>query len=145
MHAHRKMRALLLTAVTLSVVGFAAPALANFESLSQPVRGDGDITYISGGVGADEIDALKTVAKDYNLRIINANQRGHFTADTNLTITTKDGREVISADNTGPLFYAQLPPGEYTIKATSGDQQTVRNIKISAGRPINVSLIWQES
>ena len=77
----------------------------------------GQISYITGGIGEDEEDAMKAAAGDYNLLISNAEKDGEFTAGTNLVIRDAKGNEVLRARNTGPLFYAQLPPGRYVVDA----------------------------
>src|SRR5580704_11840043 len=88
----------------------ALPALADAEGFGvlQPKQ-EGNVTYITGGIGDSEVDQLKAQSGNYNFQMINSDPTGHYTADTNLVIQSKDGREVIRVDNAGPLFYAQLP------------------------------------
>ncbi len=143
MNSKQKIRIALL--VGAIVTGSVAPAFAaNFNSLPQPVH-EGNVTYISGGIGSDEEQALQSEAKSYNLQITNANKAGDFTIDDSLVIESKDGREIISANDAGPLFYAKLPPGEYKVEATSGDHREIRNIKISYNHNDHLHLIWQQS
>jgi hypothetical protein len=139
MNTKRKIQSALLAGVMAA--SFAVPAMAS--PMMQPVH-EGDATFITGGIGADEQQALEASAKNYNLEITNANKAGDFTADTNFQITSKNGREMISATNTGPLFYAKLPAGEYTIRATNGDQQIMRHVKVSTNRPEDMHLIWKQ-
>lgn len=106
-------------------------------------RQEGDVTYISGGIGDGEVDQLKAEERNYNFKMINSDPTGHYTADTNLVITSRDGREVIRVDNAGPLFLAQLPPGEYRVEATNGSQHETRNVRVSSSGRANVHLIWR--
>ena len=111
----------------------------------QPVN-EGGITYVSGGIGDGEEETLKSMAHDYDLQITNTNPQGHFTADTNLVIEGRNGQELVRATNAGPLFYAQLPAGTYTVKAWSDEgQQTVRHVHISGHKPVDMHFVWQES
>jgi len=140
MFSHHKMQAAL--AAVVMAAGFAAPAVAA-GTLPRPVH-RGDVTYISGGFGQGEQHALEAAAKKYNLEITNADKKGEFTAGANLVIRSKSGRDVLRASNTGPLFYAKLPPGNYTIQATSGGQKRVRHVKIAAKGSTDVHLIWPQ-
>ena len=108
----------------------------------QPIQ-SGDATYISGGVGSDEKKVMQAIAQDYNLRITNADKDGHFTAGTDLMITGKKDVKIISATNTGPLFYARLAAGRYKITATHRGVEEVRNIQVVGDKSVNVYLRWQ--
>jgi len=136
-----KIQGVLLTGAMLA--GFGVTALAD-TMMPQPMH-EGSVAYISGGIGSDEQKALEASAGNYNLEITNANKAGQFTTDTNLVITSKNGREMIRVDNTGPLFYAKLPSGEYVIRAANGGQHEVRDVKISARKPADLHMIWKQS
>ena len=104
---------------------------------------EGNVTYISGGIGDAEKEQLNAEKQNYNFRMINSDPTGHYTADVGLTIESRDGREVIRVAGAGPLFYAQLPPGSYRVTAVSGGQEETRNVKVSAGTPTDVHLVWK--
>jgi len=141
MSGKHKIQDVFLAVVVLA--GFAVPAMADSVN-AQPMQ-EGNVTYISGGIGLDERKALLSSAKNYNLEITNANKAGQFAADTNLVITSKNGREMINIVGVGPLFYASLPIGEYIIQETNGDQHEVRNVKISARKPTDIHMIWKQT
>jgi hypothetical protein len=144
MNTPNKVRSVLLAGalMVLAVPAFAADE--NLLPLPQPVH-EGNVTYISGGIGADEEAALKSEAKDYNLLISNADKDGNFTLSDNVVIKAHNGHELVKAENVGPLFYAKLPPGAYTVTATNGDQREVRNVKISANKEDSLHLIWGQT
>jgi hypothetical protein len=115
------------------------------SQIIQPQQ-QGGITYVSGGIGDGEEDALKSVAHNYNLQITNTTPSGAYTADTNLVIEGRNGSQVIKVNDAGPLFYARLPAGTYTVKAWSDEgQKTVRRVHISGKKPVDMHLVWQES
>jgi hypothetical protein len=128
----------------IMAAGFIAPAAADSVAMMRPVQA-GDVTYISGGIGSDDQQALKAEAKNYNLAITSSDKTGDFAASTDLVITGKQGHEMIRVDSAGPLFYARLPAGDYTIEATNGTQHETRKVKVSTGKQADVHLIWQES
>ncbi|MDD4616172.1 MAG: hypothetical protein PHW76_03530 [Alphaproteobacteria bacterium] len=122
---------------------FVALAVLAAPQAPEPVT-RGDVSYLSGGVSLDERQAIEAQAKNYNLLITNANRIGQMSVDANIVVKGKDGREVITIDNAGPLFYAKLPPGDYTITALSGDQQQRRIVKIPAKGTKRVYFTWQQ-
>ncbi|MDE1902206.1 MAG: hypothetical protein KGI37_11315 [Alphaproteobacteria bacterium] len=137
------IRTLAFAAVVTATMMGAAPARAD-GWMPQPYHTNG-ITYISGGIGIDEENAIKAQAGNYNLKITDADKQGQFTGGTNLVIRSNGGQDVIKVDNAGPMFDAQLPPGRYTVKASNGAQQEIRHIKISEDKPVDMHLIWRQS
>jgi len=116
-----------------------------FDAYAEPMPiHRGQITYITGGIGEDEEDAMKATAGEYNLLISNAERNGEFTAGTNLVIRNGKGFEVLRAQNTGPLFYAQLPPGRYVVDAHYNGFESVRNVTIGERNPADIHLIWPQ-
>ena len=140
MLTQRNVQSALLAAAMAA--GIAAPALAD-TMLLRPVH-DGGVTYITGGIGAAERHALDDAARNYNLRISNANRAGDFTTDTDLTIQTKNGHEMLHVAATGPLFYARLPAGDYIIRATNSGQQRVRDVTVASAKSTDLHLIWPQ-
>ena len=141
MHLPRKTpRAVLAVAVA---AGFAIPA---FADLPQPQpKHHGAITYVSGGIGLSEQHALEAEAHRYNLAITNANKAGDFTVDTALVIREKNGHAVLRVADTGPLFYAKLPAGDYVIHAMNDGQKRTQEVKIASNRATDVHLIWSQN
>jgi hypothetical protein len=105
---------------------------------------EGDVTFITGGIGDSEVDQLKSQADNYNFQMINSDPTGHYTADMDLVIQSKDGREMVRVNDAGPLFYAQLPPGEYKVEATHDGRTETKTVRISAhGAPAKTVMIWR--
>jgi len=139
MRSRQTLHSLLIAALA---AGLAIPAFADDAGL-QPVH-SGNITYVTGGFGQSEQHALKAAAKDYNLEITNAIKSGAFTSGTNLLIQSAKGDKVLSVSDTGPLFYAKLPPGRYTIHAINGDETRVRDVTIGERKSADLHLIWHQ-
>jgi hypothetical protein len=110
-------------------------------ALPEPVH-QGDVTYISGGFGVDEQQAMKAAAKDYNLAITNADKAGNYTASVDLVITAKGGREVLRAQDIGPLFYAKLPAGAYRVEALHEGERRAHDIAVAVRGTTNLHLTW---
>jgi hypothetical protein len=124
-------------------VGVVFPAFADVGAL-KPVH-SGQITYVTGGYGEGEQHSLEADAKDYNLAITNAIKNGEFTAGTDLAIQSTTGRSLLRVNDTGPLFYAKLPPGRYVVRAMNGTEKRVRDVTIAANQPSDLHLIWHQA
>lgn len=140
MLSHRRIQGVLVAAAVAAA--FAAPAVAAM-ALPQPVH-HGKVTYISGGIGQSEQQAIEDAARNYNLRITNANKQGDFTTGTKLVIAAKNGHDLLRVASTGPLFYAKLPPGDYIIRAANDGQRRTREVKIGATGAADIHLIWPQ-
>ncbi|HOP41602.1 MAG TPA: hypothetical protein PLI53_11225, partial [Geobacteraceae bacterium] len=69
--------------VFLATLLFAGPVSA--EEVLKP-RTQGNITFVSGGIGRDEREALKKIEDDYNLRLLfAARDSREYLADIKVT------------------------------------------------------------
>lgn len=116
--------ALLLATATSGVAQSDRPAVA------PEVTKQGQIAYVSGGVGDEEQKRLEESARDFNLKITFAGASGAYGGGSRVEVRDKAGSTVIDAESRGPLFYAKLPPGSYTVSAAgagaSGQKKTVQ-------------------
>lgn len=126
-----------LLAAVLLTAGATAPAFAELAPIQQ-----GAVTYISGGIGDDEITVMKASVNAYNLLISNSEKDGSFTAGIEMTIRDGHGRVVLDAKDTGPLLYVKLPPGDYTLDVLYRGVENVRETTIGPKRPAEVNFIW---
>jgi hypothetical protein len=131
-----------LVAVGLLTAGVAVPALAQTQ-FPMPVQ-QGEVTYITGGIGQDEAQAMRASASAYNLLVSNARNDGSFTAGIDVIIRDGHGQTVLMAKDTGPLFYVRLPPGAYTMDALYNGIEKVKDVVIAPHRPAQINLIWPE-
>jgi hypothetical protein len=125
--------AAVVLAASLSQAALAAPT---------PQQQNG-ITYINGGVGQEEQTALKSQRADYNLLLTFATQKsGAYRSDVQLDITDAKGTNLLSVANTGPMFYAKLPPGTYRISAAAEGKTFKRTVKVGSA-PKEMTLHWE--
>ncbi|NMC74955.1 MAG: carboxypeptidase regulatory-like domain-containing protein [Geobacteraceae bacterium] len=118
----------------------AAPVSAQEPLLQQQT--EGGITFISGGVGYDEREALKKVEGDYNLRLLFAARSGELVADVKVTIQDAKGKTILEAVAGGPRFFAKLAPGAYRITAVQNGTPMTRTVTISSKRPASQAFYW---
>ena len=124
----------LCTAVAISASGQQAYAM-------QPQQ-VGNIIYMTGGIGEEERQAMQSVKNDYNLSLVSADKSGAYVGDTQVVISDREGKELLNTES-GPLFYAELPPGRYVVEGTSQGQTRQQNVTIAEGKPAHVQFSWK--
>jgi len=133
-------RALANAALALALAVCLAPSAQ--AAPGQPKEQNG-VSYISGGVGMDEQNAMRALRADYNLQLTFATkQTGAYRSDVQLDIADAKGGNVLSVANTGPLFYAKLPPGTYKISAAAEGKTFKRTVKLG-NAPREMVLHWE--
>jgi len=130
-------RALAHAALALAVCLTSPAVLA-----AQPKEQNG-ISYINGGVGQDEQNAMRALKADYNLQLTFATKKtGAYRSDVQLDIADAKGASVLSVANTGPMFFAKLPPGTYRISAAAEGKTFKRTVKLGNGAK-EMTLHWE--
>ncbi len=129
----------MLVAFTLTLFASVACAVEEVPEVQQ----QGNIPYVSGGIGEDESDALQAVQHDYNLRVMNADKLGHFSGDVRIVVSDLK-HNVLLDSASGPLFYANLPKGRYVVEGFSGEQSRKQTIVVGKGKPAHVRFVWPE-
>ena len=129
------------------VLGLSGPLLAGAADSSaptlQPVT-EGGITYVSGGNGLEQRQALDEVAGDYNLKLVFAEQNsGAYLADVKLLIMNMKGQKILEAVSDGPWFFVKLAPGRYKITAEAEGQSQVQQTKVGGGRLTQLHFYWR--
>ena len=119
------------------------PAVA--QSAPEP-RTQGAVSFISGGVGAEENQALQAVRSDYNLHLLfSAQGGGEFLSDVAVRITDPQGKLVLETVSDGPKLFAKLQPGSYTLEASYGGKTLSETVSITAQHGASLSLVWPEA
>lgn len=134
------MKTIRAWAVTALLVSLATPALADLAP--QTTNG---ITYVSGGVGDDEVAALQQVRGQYRLHLLFAVQgNGEYLADLPVTIANAQGLTLLQATSDGPFFFANLPAGTYRITATAEGSAITRTVMVPSSGGVEERFYWTE-
>lgn len=107
------------------------------------VQHTGKVTFVTGGIGDEERDAMRAVQSNYNLRILSAaGASGEYPGDTHIVISDTKGNELVNTD-ADPLFYAQMPSGHYIVNESSAGQSKKQSVTINAGKPVSITFRWK--
>ena len=110
------------------------------------VQTQGNITYISGGIGEDEAAAMKAESKSWPLSIEFSEHlvnQDLWVAQVYLRILDSKGKTLFDTTVDGPIFLGKLPPGNYELLATYQEVTKRRVIEIKQGQHIKESFNWQ--
>jgi hypothetical protein len=105
------------------------------------VQEQNGISFISGGVGTEERDALEAMKGRFNLELTMATPSGKYIGSTTLRIENPEGKTVLDTHTDGPIFMAKLPSGQYTIHATAGSNTLSRTVSVGSGTQ-QVTMTW---
>jgi hypothetical protein len=109
----------------------------------------GKVTYVTGGIGKDEANALKRAAPAYPLEVMfvrkgEAGQRDYAAGDK-VEIRDARGRILLNTETDGPFLLAKLPPGHYSIEASNEGMSQTRSVTVNPGRHARVIFEWQNA
>jgi len=115
-----------------------SPSRPGFES-GAPV-----VTFVTGGIGKEEADAMRADAQNYALELVfvrKVDNREEFVSDVRLRIADQNERVVVERA-AGPIVLAQVPNGTYTIVAEFGGQTRTQRVALSPGRHEKITMVW---
>lgn len=100
------------------------------------------VEYVTGGIGIEEEQALAEMAKEYTLKVVTALTCGDYLNKINLLIEDKDGNIVLETVTDGPILYANLQPGKYTVSASAYGEEYKKPLTTKAGRQKQLVFYW---
>ena len=129
-----------LAAVLLTVL-FAGPATA----MTQGKTTQGE-PFVTGGVGAAELENLEKGRKGFSLRVLTAAKgSGAFLADALIKITDASGKTVLDTKADGPWVYVNLKLGDYKVMVTYKGKSQQQATKIHAGDNHEIFFYFEEA
>jgi len=112
----------------------AAYAAMVAKSAPPPMLAHGE--HLCGGVGQDEVMAMREQRHHYNLRLTFAQARtGDYLADVTVAVDAANRKQTepkVLLEDCGPLMYLRLAPGDYKVAATHHGQ--TQNRRFHVGR-----------
>lgn len=126
----------LLPRCLLAALALAASAHAGAvgpDAVAAPeVRSQNEIAYVSGGVGSDERDTMRAMARRFNVRLnVVSVKTGEALSDVDVSVADERGKLRLRVRTEGPLLYMQLPRGRYQI--TAAYQGVMQTLSVRAG------------
>ena len=124
------------------IVGVAAviAAATPFAEAQAVVEGRTaqDLRFVAGGIGLDESEQMKSMARGFPLSITVAAKSGAYMADSNIRIEDAKGKVVLEMQLDAPYLRVDLTPGKYTVEASSRGNKQRRNLDVAADLPASM-------
>jgi hypothetical protein len=105
----------------------------------------GGISYITGGIGDEELAQIKASEHQYNVHLLMNAPGGAFIGDVGVRITDATGVELLSIEGAGPYFYARLAPGTYTLELNGEGEIKKIPVKIGTNTNIKKAIEFKEA
>lgn len=121
---------------------FVIPCLTLAGEALEVQQQDG-VSYVSGGVSDQEQQALKEMGKDFNLHLTFAVEEGNYLSGVQVRIMDQEGKTVLDKVSNGPMFYANLEPGTYTVQASGFDQSFEETVQVEEGGQVEKVFQWE--
>ncbi|MHB8668730.1 MAG: carboxypeptidase-like regulatory domain-containing protein [Burkholderiales bacterium] len=142
----KSTKSMIATAIAVSGLALTVNAFAASSSYLPATHRQGDVSYLSGGIGLNESDAIRHVAKAYPLElefVLKAQPKAEYVANVKVRIKDTHDKTVLHATAAGPFLLAKLPAGKYTVSADRDGKVIQRQLEIAASGHQRVVFEWQ--
>jgi hypothetical protein len=128
----------------LVIAALLGAGLAASAGATVAPQTDNGIRYLNGGIGQSEQQEMRAERPNYNLLLTFATRKsGAYLANVQVDIEAADGAPVLSHADSGPMLYAQLPPGTYRIRAAAEGKTFQRTVKLGPSGQRELVLHWE--
>lgn len=113
-----------------------------------PVHSQGQTEYLTGGIGADESEAILQQARGWPLVLElaqNGPTRAAYISDVSVTIKDGSGKIILDTITEGPFLLVRLAPGRYSLDASYEAKTFHRDVSIGKGGSNRIILLWPAS
>ncbi|KAB2921879.1 MAG: carboxypeptidase regulatory-like domain-containing protein [Dechloromonas sp.] len=107
-------------------------AIAQSGAHTLPESRYGAISYLSGGIGDEELDEIRLREGDFNLKLLFAERDGSYLAGVDVELTDAKGETVLAVKAAGPFLLVRLPVGNYTVRLMANGQARQGKLAVSA-------------
>ena len=133
----------LYLALILPCLLLSLPSLAE-ESAIQP-QTQGDVTFVTGGVGIDERNELDATRANYNLSLqFSVQGSGNSLSDVNIRITDLKGNVFLETVSNGPKLFAKLPSGRYIVTVDLNGETYHKTVSVRGKQNTSLSFTWSQ-
>jgi hypothetical protein len=129
------------------VAAFGAIATVGAQEAPMPQQQLlGDVAYLNGGAGDEEVQYVKQSMKEYTLALAFAragSPRAEYVASVSVTIKDAKGATVFELPSVGPYLLVKLAPGKYSVVASYNDATQTRPVAVGKAVGPLVTFTWK--
>ncbi len=131
----------------LMMAMFAISSNAETNGATLQFHQQGDVSYVSGGVGKKESEAIRNASKDYLLEMVfmqKASPREQMLAGVQVVIKDQKGNVVLDTVTDGPYLLVNLPKERYTVLAGKNGNSITKKVSISKENHRKLFFLWEK-
>ncbi|WP_322032381.1 carboxypeptidase regulatory-like domain-containing protein [Paraburkholderia sp. J76] len=106
------------------------------------VQQQGDVSYVSGGVGLDESKALLSAERQWPLALRFTQRNGEYVADVHVQITDSHGASVLDTTSRGPYMLVKVRPGRYSVHVSHAGVDKTSTVTVGSNGSARAAFIW---
>ncbi|TYP71589.1 MULTISPECIES: carboxypeptidase-like regulatory domain-containing protein [Nitrosomonas] len=130
----------------ISTSSFSQVELVPTESALPPVQNQGEVVFMTGGIGQDESHAIFKEGKKWPLMLELAKAgtaQAVYISNVQIVIRDASGSTVLETMSKGPYLLAKLPPGKYSLDATYEGDTLHRDLYVQEKEHHKkITLLW---
>ena len=103
-----------------------------------------EVSIMYGGIGKPERALMDKYSGDYNLKLVfTALPSNKYLSNVVVNILNKKEQRIIKIISEGPMFFASLMPGIYTVKAVyKGNEKLFKHVEVRKGDQKKINISW---
>ena len=103
-----------------------------------------EVSIMYGGIGKPERALMDKYSGDYNLKLVfTALPSNKYLSNVVVNILNKKEQRIIKIISEGPMFFASLMPGIYTVKAVyKGKEKLFKHVEVTKGDQKKINISW---
>jgi hypothetical protein len=105
----------------------------------------GDVSFVTGGVGLDESTALRRAQSQWPLSLRFTGPDSAYVANVEVRIVDAKGSTVLDTTSKGPYMLVRLRPGRYTVHASYSGVDRTQTVTVRGNGSARASFAWQVS
>ena len=104
-----------------------------------------EVSIMYGGIGKPERTLMDKYSGDYNLKLVfTALPSNKYLSNVVVNILNKKEQRIIKIISDGPVFFAGLMPGIYTVKAVyKGKEKLFNHVEVTKGDQKKINISWE--
>ncbi|MEM5401558.1 MULTISPECIES: carboxypeptidase regulatory-like domain-containing protein [Paraburkholderia] len=106
------------------------------------VQQQGDVSFVSGGVGLDESRALLSAEREWPLALRFTQRSGEYVADVRVQITDSHGASVLDTTSRGPYMLVKVRPGRYNVHVSHAGVDKTSAVTVGSNGSARAAFIW---
>ena len=106
------------------------------------VQQQGDVSFVSGGVGLDDSKALLGAEHQWPLALRFTQRSGEYVADVHVQITDSHGASVLDTTSRGPYMLVRVRPGRYSVHVSHAGVDKTSAVTVGSNGSARAAFIW---